>query len=157
MGTYSPFLFQKWKLGRSIRNVGGRAVKFKRYCSKLIITQLLLTVMCQAPRIRSILWLSGEFRVSHAWLAACGAGDMNIWRCCPSLRRHPWGTIAKTTMAWWGWRRPWRRVGWWWWRETVWRQGDSQTQTDIVGRNALDMMIASPVDYFMTYNLRELA
>ena len=31
------------------------------------------------------------------------------------------------------------------------------TQTDIVGRNALDMMIASPVDYFMTYNLREFA
>ena len=31
------------------------------------------------------------------------------------------------------------------------------TQTDIIGRNALDMMIASPVDYFMTYNLRELA
>ena len=52
-------------------------MKFKRYFSKLIITQLLLTVMCQAPRIRSILWLSGEFRVSHAWLAACGAGDMN--------------------------------------------------------------------------------
>ena len=31
------------------------------------------------------------------------------------------------------------------------------TQTDIIGRNALDMMIASPVDYFMTHNLRELA
>ena len=31
------------------------------------------------------------------------------------------------------------------------------TQTDIVGRYALDMMIASTVDYFMTYNLRELA
>jgi len=31
----------------------------------------------EAPRIRSRLWLSGESRVSHAWLAACGAGDMS--------------------------------------------------------------------------------
>ena len=31
------------------------------------------------------------------------------------------------------------------------------TQTNMKGRNALDMMIASPVDYLMPYILRELA
>ena len=51
--------------------------------------------MCQAPRIRSILWLSGEFRVSHAWLAACGAGDMNIMEVLPIVEKTSLGNNCK--------------------------------------------------------------
>ena len=136
-------------------------MKFKKYCSKMIITQLLLTVMCQAPRIRSILWLSGEFRVSHAWLAACGAGDMNknIMEVLPIVEKTSLGNNCKDYFGMTGLVAALEKG-----RLVVVkrllgvREIDKDfTQTDIIGRNALDMMIASPVDYFMTHNLRELA
>ena len=116
--------------------------------------------MCQAPRIRSRLWLSGESRVSHAWLAACGAGDMSkVEVLLPIVEKTSLGNNCKEHFGMTGLMAALekgrsvvvnRLLGV---REIV----RGFTQTDIVGRNALDMMIASPVDYFMTYNLRELA
>jgi len=108
------------------------------------------------PRVR----LSEEARLSHAWVAACDAGHLDmVEMMLPIVETTPLGINCKDGFGMTGLMAALEKGR----LEVVDRLLDECevdldfTQQDSKGRNVLDMVLTSPSDYFLDYVLEELA
>ena len=117
-------------------------------------------LILQVPKRRPRVWLSEEARVSHAWVAACDAGHMNmVEMLLPIVENTPLGINCKDGFGMTGLMAALEKGR----LEVVERLLYEEevdldfTQQDCKGRNVLDIVITSPNDHFMDYVLVELA
>ena len=104
--------------------------------------------------------MSEEARVSHAWVAACDAGHMNmVETLLPIVENTPLGINCKDGFGMTGLMAALEKGR----SEVVdrlldeWEIDLDFTQQDCKRRNVLDIVITSPSDHFMDYVLEELA
>ena len=104
--------------------------------------------------------MSEEARLSHAWVAACDAGHLDmVEMMLPIVETTPLGINCKDGFGMTGLMAALEKGR----LEVVDRLLDECevdldfTQQDFKGRNVLDMVLTSPSDYFLDYVLEELA